>query len=184
MYSRCEGTASTNADLTNIDPVEVPIELMDVKTWVNKLPDPLLPTLFMDTETTSKNVLKTSKTDLTELQPLCNEELMECEPIQEETKNHISPSTEATSVKIRANKNLNEEDDDVSDSSVDMVLESEEEADWPQVEQDESTLEELNSHYEKVYIVWKVKPAKELTMLHITPDQTEMSLSLLTTFVE
>ncbi|KAF5294672.1 hypothetical protein FQA39_LY02804 [Lamprigera yunnana] len=47
------------------------------------------------------------------------------------------------SVKIRANKNLDEGEDDVSDSSVDMVLESEEEADWPQV-----NLEELNSHYE------------------------------------
>ncbi|KAF5287379.1 hypothetical protein FQA39_LY15917 [Lamprigera yunnana] len=29
-----------------------------------------------------------------------------------------------------------------------MVLESEKEADWPQVEEDESTLEEFNSHYE------------------------------------
>ncbi|KAF5288135.1 hypothetical protein FQA39_LY15479 [Lamprigera yunnana] len=52
------------------------------------------------------------------------------------------------SVKIRANKNLDKGEDVVSDSSVDMVLESEEEADWPQVEEDESTLEELNSHYE------------------------------------
>lgn len=62
---------------------------MDVKAWVNKLPDPLLPTLFMDTESTTK----TSKTDLTELQPLSNDEWVECEPIQEETENHISPST-------------------------------------------------------------------------------------------
>ncbi|KAF5305554.1 hypothetical protein FQA39_LY01645 [Lamprigera yunnana] len=37
---------------------------------------------------------------------------------------------------------IDEGEDDVSDSSVDMVLESEEEA-------DESTLEELNSHYEE-----------------------------------
>ncbi|KAF5285327.1 hypothetical protein FQA39_LY04426 [Lamprigera yunnana] len=42
---------------------------------------------------------------------------------------------------------LDEGEDDVSDSSVDMVLENEEEAYWPQVEEDESTLEELNSHY-------------------------------------
>ncbi|KAF5300631.1 hypothetical protein FQA39_LY11092 [Lamprigera yunnana] len=57
------------------------------------------------------------------------------------------------SVKIRANKNLDEGEDDVSDSSVDMVVESEEEADWPQVEADESTLEELNSHYEVLCIL-------------------------------
>lgn len=62
---------------------------MDVKAWVNKLPDPLLPSLFMDTESSTK----TSKTDLTELQPLSNHEWVECEPIQEETESHISPST-------------------------------------------------------------------------------------------
>lgn len=50
-------------------------------------------------------------------------------------------------MKINANKKLDEEDD-VSDSSVDMVLESEEEADWPQAEEDGSTLGELNSDYE------------------------------------
>ncbi|KAF5286297.1 hypothetical protein FQA39_LY04195 [Lamprigera yunnana] len=66
---------------------------MDVKAWVSKLPDPLLPTLFMDTESTTKNVPKTNKTDLNELQALCNDEWVECEPIQEETENHISPST-------------------------------------------------------------------------------------------
>ncbi|KAF5279377.1 hypothetical protein FQA39_LY05487 [Lamprigera yunnana] len=69
-------------------------------------------------------------------------------------------ASKATSVKIRANKNLDEGEDDVSDSSVDMVLESEEEADWPQVEEDESTLEELNSHYEvNNFIVVKLEAA-------------------------
>ncbi|KAL7631686.1 UNVERIFIED_CONTAM: hypothetical protein RMT77_018010 [Armadillidium vulgare] len=67
---------------------------MDVKACVNKLPDPLLPTFFMDTERTTKNIPKTSKTDLTELQELSNDEWVECEPIQEETENSISLSTE------------------------------------------------------------------------------------------
>ncbi|GFV45083.1 uncharacterized protein TNCV_3339281 [Trichonephila clavipes] len=90
----CEVTASTNADLTTIDPVEMSVKRMDVKSWVNKLTDPLLPTLLMDTESTTKNVPKTSTTDLTELQALFNDKWVECEPIQEETENHISPSTE------------------------------------------------------------------------------------------
>ncbi|CAH1115648.1 unnamed protein product [Psylliodes chrysocephalus] len=47
----------------------------------------------MDTESSTENVPKTSKTDFTELRTLYNEEWMHCEPIQEETKNHISPST-------------------------------------------------------------------------------------------
>lgn len=63
---------------------------MDVKACY-KLPDPLLPTLFMDTESTTKNV--PSKTDLTELHPLSNDEWVECELIQKKTENHTSPST-------------------------------------------------------------------------------------------
>lgn len=47
----------------------------------------------MDTKSTTKNIPKTSKTDLTELQGLFNDEWIECEPIEEETENHISPST-------------------------------------------------------------------------------------------
>ncbi|KAF5289336.1 hypothetical protein FQA39_LY15122 [Lamprigera yunnana] len=73
---------------------------------------------------------------------------------------HWIPLLDYKSVKIRANKNLDEGEDDVSDSSVDMVLESEEEADWPQVEEDESTLEELNSYYEvKDFILVKLEAA-------------------------
>lgn len=54
--------------LTTIDPVVVPIGLINVNEWVNKLPDPLLPTKFIDTERSTLNVPKPSKTDLTELQ--------------------------------------------------------------------------------------------------------------------
>ncbi|KAF5297990.1 hypothetical protein FQA39_LY11865 [Lamprigera yunnana] len=67
----------------------------------------------------------------------------------------VNNTTQSSMVKIRANKNLDEGKDDVSDSSMDMVLESEGEADWPQVEEDESTLEELNCHYEVKEKKWK-----------------------------
>ncbi|KAF5299657.1 hypothetical protein FQA39_LY11452 [Lamprigera yunnana] len=65
--------------------------------------------------------------------------------IRQELKRIRDAEKKAT---VSENKSLDEGEDDGSDSSVDMVLESEEEADWPQVEEDESTLEELNSHYE------------------------------------
>lgn len=64
---------------------------MDVKDLVKMLPDPLIPRLFIDTEDTTKNVPKTSKTDLTELQALSSYEWVECE--QEEAENYISLKT-------------------------------------------------------------------------------------------